>query len=78
MTQYGQTIATIADITRRGTELRFILTSFNGGPEKIDMRIWYEDEDGEMRPSKQGFRVKADKFPLFADAVEEAASELPK
>lgn len=45
-------------------------TEWNG-KVKLDVRLWYLDEGDVWKPSKQGFRVPADKVQEFAKMVAE-------
>lgn len=35
----------------------------------LSVRVWFEGDDGQMRPSKAGLALKVDKLPGFASAV---------
>lgn len=45
----NETIAVLSKTT--STSKKLTLTSWNGGPAKLDLRTWYETDDGE-RPGK--------------------------
>lgn len=44
-----ETLATLSETP--STAKKVTLTSWNGGPAKLDLRTWYETDDGE-RPGK--------------------------
>lgn len=59
-------IATIKKNSRE--EIRVSLDVFNGH-RLFNMRVFFEAEDGSMRPGKNGLAFKVDKLQEFAGAV---------
>ncbi len=59
-------ITTIKKNTRE--ELRFSFDVFKG-QRLFNMRVFFEGEDGSMRPGKSGIAFKLDKLEEFAEAV---------
>ena len=50
-------------------EVRVSLTEFKG-KELIDLRIYYQPEEGEeMRPTKKGITISTEKFPELKKAI---------
>jgi len=59
----------IASIRKNAREeIRVVLDEFNGRPI-FSARVWFEADDGLMRPGKSGIGFAVDKLPDFADAV---------
>lgn len=59
-------VATIKKNSRE--EIRVSLDVFNGH-RVFNMRVFYEAEDGSMRPGKNGLAFTLDKLEPFAEAV---------
>lgn len=59
-------IATIKKNQRE--EIRIVLSTFNGH-RLFNARVWFEADDGQMRPGKAGIAFKLDKLEEFAEAV---------
>lgn len=59
---------TIAEISRtdRGIK-RLTLTSWNGNPAKLDLRIWVTDETGKEKPGRGITLSEAEAFTLAAE-----------
>jgi len=50
-------------------EVRVSLTEFKG-KELIDLRVYYQPEDGEeKRPTKKGITIASEKFPELKKAI---------
>jgi hypothetical protein len=58
-------------INKRGETARVSLERFNG-VWRLNSRKWFQAEDGERRPTKQGIAVNIKYLPQFAEAVVEA------
>jgi hypothetical protein len=56
-------------------EVRVSLDDFKGH-QLVNVRVWFEAEDGEMRPGKQGLAIRRELLPELAAALNqvEAAS----
>lgn len=51
-------------------EVRISLTTYKG-KNLIDLRVYYQPEDGEeMRPTKKGITISPEKFPELKKAIE--------
>jgi hypothetical protein len=62
----GLPVATIKKNSRE--EIRISLDVFNGH-RLFNMRVFFEAEDGAMRPGKNGLAFKVEKLEEFAEAV---------
>ncbi|WP_454917296.1 transcriptional coactivator p15/PC4 family protein [Xanthobacter sediminis] len=62
-------IATIRKNARE--EIRVSLGEYNGH-QLFSARVWFEADDGSMRPSKAGLAFRVDRLPDFAEAVQAA------
>lgn len=68
-------IATIRKNVRE--DLRVTLEEFRGH-HLLNLRIWYDAEDGEQRPGKQGVAIRLDLLPHLRKALSEAEQEARK
>lgn len=72
--------AVVARITKNPTEeVRISLTSYHGY-DLVDIRVYYQDDHGEWRPTKRGVSLSIDAFAELRDAIvktEEMLNELP-
>ncbi|MFT3986309.1 transcriptional coactivator p15/PC4 family protein [Aestuariivirga sp.] len=56
-------------------EVRISRESYRGH-ELVNVRTWYRaDDDGTMKPGKQGLAVKAEKLPELIAALQQLESE---
>lgn len=70
MIQYT-TEKTLAEISSTGsTAKRITLTSWNGRPAKLDLRVWRTDENGNQQPGK-GITLTDTEAAAAADALSE-------
>jgi len=72
--------ALVARISKNPTEeVRISLTSYRGH-ELVDIRVYFQDDQGEWRPTKRGVSLSVDSFTELRDAVtkvEEMLNALP-
>jgi hypothetical protein len=72
--------ALVARIAKNPTEeVRVSLTSYRGH-DLVDIRVFYQDEQGEWRPTKRGVSLSVDSFADLRAAVvkaEEMLNALP-
>jgi hypothetical protein len=72
--------ALVARIAKNPTEeVRISFTSYRGY-DLIDIRVYYQDEQGEWRPTKRGVSLSVDSLTELRDAVvkaEEMLNSLP-
>ncbi|MEQ8898656.1 MAG: transcriptional coactivator p15/PC4 family protein [Roseovarius sp.] len=68
-------IATIRKNARE--DLRVTLEEFRGH-HLLNLRIWYDADDGEQRPGKQGVAIRLDLLPHLRKALSEAEQEARK
>lgn len=67
------TVAVIRKNSRE--ELRITLEDFKGH-RLISFRVWYEAEDGDMRPGKQGLALRLGLLPELRAALVAAESRI--
>ena len=68
--------ALIARIAKNPTEeVRVSLTSYRGH-DLVDIRVFFQDEQGEWRPTKRGVSLSVDSFAELRDAVAKAEEML--
>jgi hypothetical protein len=72
--------ALVARIAKNPTEeVRVALTSYRGH-DLVDIRVFFQDEQGEWRPTKRGVSLSVDSFAELRDAIvkaEEMLNALP-
>jgi Transcriptional Coactivator p15 (PC4) len=72
--------AMVARIAKNPTEeVRVSLTSYRGH-DLVDIRVFFQDEQGEWRPTKRGVSLSVDSFAELRDAIvkaEEMLNALP-
>lgn len=68
-------IATIRKNARE--DLRVTLDEFRGH-HLLNLRIWFETDDNEQRPGKQGVAIRLDLLPHLRQALSEAEHEARK
>ena len=57
----------------RGAEvLRITITEYKGR-QLVDVRAWYRDRDGELRPGRQGISLRPECLPEVIEALQRAA-----
>ena len=55
--------------------VRVTLNQYNG-MDLINVRIFYRDKDGQLKPGKDGFSLKVDQFAQFARLLADAGNKL--
>lgn len=53
--------------------LRLTVQQFRGAP-RVDLRVWYSDKHGEMKPGRIGFTIPRHAVVSLMSALGEAAS----
>ena len=65
----------VAEIRKNTREvIRVPLSEFQDRPI-VSVRVWFEGEDGGMRPGKNGINFKVELLSQVADAMHEAAEQ---
>ena len=68
--------ALVARIAKNPTEeVRVSLTSYRGH-DLVDIRVFFQDEQGEWRPTKRGVSLSVDSFSELRDAIAKAEEML--
>ncbi|MBI4595119.1 MAG: transcriptional coactivator p15/PC4 family protein [Candidatus Tectomicrobia bacterium] len=66
----------IASFTKNSSEeVRITLEEFKGH-KLLDLRVWYEDDNGEKKPTKKGISISTTLFPELKAALEKAEAVL--
>ena len=60
----------------RGAEVLRIMISEYKGRQLVDVRAWYRDRDGELRPGRQGISLRPEGLPKVIEALQRAAAEV--
>jgi hypothetical protein len=63
----------IGDIERGETEVLRISAEEYKGRKYIDVRIYFENDEGEWKPTKKGVTIQPDKVDVFVDLIKKAA-----
>ena len=63
----------IGDIERGETEVLRISAEEYKGRKYIDVRIYFENDEGEWKPTKKGVTLQPDKVDAFLDLIRKAA-----
>lgn len=62
----------VSSIRKNATEeIRVALTEYNGY-QLVNIRVFFDAGEGEMRPGKAGIAFRVEKLPEFADAISAA------
>ena len=61
----------VAEMEKSATERIFFSLSEFKGNSYADVRVHYEDSEGEWKPTKKGLTVPVDQFPEFMKHVSE-------
>jgi Transcriptional Coactivator p15 (PC4) len=68
--------ALVARIAKNPTEeLRVSLTSYRGY-DLVDIRVFFQDDQGEWRPTKRGVSLSVDSFAELREAIVKAEEML--
>lgn len=67
---------TVVAVVRKNSkeEIRISFDVFNGH-QLFNARVWFEAEDGTMRPGKAGLAFKVDRLAEFHAAVDKSLAE---
>jgi len=66
----------IGEIERNPTERLRVSTENFKGRDYIDLRIYYEADDGEWKPTKKGVTIAPDKAEEVIELLSKASREL--
>lgn len=66
----------IGEIERGETEVLRVSTEEYKGRKYIDVRVYFENDDGEWKPTKKGVTIQPDKIEEFLDLIKKAGKEL--
>ncbi|MBB1498475.1 transcriptional coactivator p15/PC4 family protein [Paracoccus sp. MC1862] len=65
----------VATIQKNKREAIHVLIDEFNGRQIFNVRVFYEAEDGSVRPGKAGIAFSITKLPEFAEAVQKALTE---
>jgi len=68
----------IGEIARNETEVLRISTAEYKGRTYVDVRIYFEGDDGEWKPTKKGITIQPDKVEEFLGLIKQAGDSLKK
>ena len=55
--------------------IRFSVSEFKG-KSYADMRVYFQDDHGELKPTRKGLTISPDIWPQFAEGIERLGAEL--
>lgn len=61
----------------RGRDTLRVSTSEFKGTTYVDVRVWYRDREGELRPSSKGVSLRPDAIAAVIEALQDA-QDAPK
>ncbi len=66
----------IKDFERaRGEVLRVEISEYKG-KKNLNIRIWYTDKEGNLKPTQKGVTISPEDYEEFKKAIEQASSFL--
>lgn len=60
----------------RGRDVLRVTASEYKGTTYVDIRVWYFDRDGELRPGPKGVSLRPDAIPAVIEALQAAQDAL--
>jgi len=66
----------IGEIGRTETEVVRVSVEEYKGRKYLDVRIYFENDEGEWKPTKKGVTIQPDKIDLFMDLIRQAKESL--
>jgi hypothetical protein len=66
----------IGEIGRTETEVVRVSVEEYKGRKYVDVRIYFENDEGEWKPTKKGVTIQPDKIDLFMDLIRQAKESL--
>jgi len=66
----------IGEIGRTETEVVRVSVEEYKGRKYLDVRIYFENDEGEWKPTKKGVTIQPDKIDLFMDLIKQAKESL--
>ena len=66
----------IGEIGRTETEVVRVSVEEYKGRKYVDVRIYFENDEGEWKPTKKGVTIQPDKIDLFMDLMRQAKESL--
>lgn len=60
----------------RGRDVLRVTASEYKGTTYVDIRVWYFDRDGELRPGPKGVSLRPDAIPAVIEALQAAFASL--
>jgi hypothetical protein len=66
----------VGDIVRNETEVLRISAEEFKGRKYVDVRVYFENDEGEWKPTKKGITIQPDKIEEFVDLIKKAGKSL--
>jgi hypothetical protein len=66
----------VGDIIRNETEILRISAEEFKGRKYVDIRVYFENDEGEWKPTKKGVTIQPDKIEEFVDLIKKAGKSL--
>jgi hypothetical protein len=59
----------------KGEFLRVMVSEYKG-KKNLNIRIWYTDKDGHLKPTQKGITVNPEDYTAFLEGIQKAGSLL--
>ena len=66
----------IGEIGRTETEVVRVSVEEYKGRKYVDVRIYFENDEGDWKPTKKGVTIQPDRLDLFMDLIRQAKESL--
>ncbi len=66
----------IGDIARNETEVLRVSAEEYKGRKYVDVRIYFENDEGEWKPTKKGVTIQPEKVEEFIELIKKAGKAL--
>jgi hypothetical protein len=66
----------MGEIERSETEVVRVSTEEFKGRKYLDVRIYFENDEGEWKPTKKGVTIQPDKVDAFIELIKKAKASL--
>ena len=66
----------VGEIERGETEVLRVSTEEYKGRKYVDVRIYFENDEGEWKPTKKGVTIQPDKVDAFIELIKKAKASL--
>jgi len=77
-TDNGDKLEVLTTFSRpRGEQIRVAISEFKG-TESLNIRLWYETDQGELRPTQKGVNLRYEELDTLEQAIKSAKEKMKK